>query len=816
MTGKNFKIAFRILWKDKFNTVLNILGLSIGIASFFLMGNYVLKELSYDHFHTRKDKIYRVWLKEVYNEDKVFFNSVTPPRFERLLEEHFSEFDEVIQVNRNSYLVGEADERYNESVYIISPEFFDVFDFKILSGDPKNPLPDRNSITISSSYAIKYFGEDNPLGRLIEVQMGEEIREFKVSSVMADPPENSSISFDLAISNENNNVIFSQGAMEAWFSVSSETYVLVGDNSSIATVESGIQDVVMGYLEGRVERGQYNIGFQPLTDIHLNPGIPLGFAPVGNPDYVYILGFICVLIIAVACINYTTLAVGRSLKRYKEIGIRKIMGAHQRSLISQYLTESIAVTFLALIVGVILAVVLLPYFNQLTGANVTLAFSPTQVLMAFILMGVMGIAAGFYPAVILSGQKVTSILQGGSGRSGKNNFRRGMVVFQFLITVFLVSSTLIVKKQLNYMQSLDLGFDHNAVISVPLYPPPEARSLTDFVEGTMEKGQILKERLTQYPDIESIGMGSHVFGTPGWGNISYTDDNGAYWSYNILFVDPYYFETFGIEMTEGVAFDPESGLDKRQSIIINESAARYIGYDIAIGESLPGYNPGEHAIIGVAKDFNFESLHSEIRPLVISQSLGNIYSMVADHDYGDSPSPKLVFRYTGNQLSSIKDILDREWAAAYPGEELNFEFVEENMNFQYESEVRLNKLVTVAGILSMIIACLGLIGLAVLVTNSRTKEIGIRKIVGASVSSIFGMLVNSFAIQLVIGAIISIPFTYWLMNNWLENFAYQVNIGPVVFIVSCLISVAVALLVITFHTLRAARNNPVDALRIDG
>ena len=813
MTRNNFKIAFRVLWKDKFNSALNMLGLAIGIASFFLMGNYVLQELRYDQFHSQKDRIHRVWLKEVYGEDKIFFNSVTPLRFEKLLEEHFSEFDEVVQYDQNSFLVGEGNDRNNEPISIISPEFFQVFDFQVMMGNAEKPLTDRNSIILSESHATKYFGNSDPMSKTLAVQVRDETREFTVTGVFKDLPKESSFQFDMAISTENNLEIYGEGAMGAWFSVSPETYVLLGENSSLNTVEQNLPSVVMSYLKGEVEEGVYNIGFQPLTDIHLNPEIPAGIAPVGNRDYVYILGLICLLIIIVACINYTTLSVGQSLKRSKEVGVRKIMGAFRSSLIGQYLSESVVITFFALLLGLGIAIVALPSFNSLTGADVVLKMEVFQLVIAVILVVVIGIASGLYPSVILSRLKVVSILQGSSKGGGRNYIRKGMVVFQFLITVFLISSTLIVKRQLDYMQTMDVGFDYTATVSVPLYPDPSARRLTDFIEGTMEKGEQLREKLSQYPEIADIGMGSHVFGTPGWGNVSYTDDTDIFRDFQVLFVDPYYFNTFDIKMLEGRAFEPESGLDKRQSIILNKAAVDYFGLESPLGKTLPGYEPGEHSIVGVTENFNFNSLHSDIGPLVISQNVGIIYSQVADHNYGDSPVPKVVFRYTGSQLSNISDILKREWEGTYPGEELNFNFVEENMRFQYESEARLNKLVVVASILSMIIASLGLLGLAVLVTNSRTKEIGIRKIVGASVPSIFRMLVNSFAVQLLLGAVLSVPFTYWLMSTWLEGFAFRVNVGPGVFIFSALVSIVVALLVITFHTLKAAMVNPVDSLK---
>ncbi|MDN5201953.1 ABC transporter permease [Fulvivirgaceae bacterium BMA10] len=813
MTRNNFKIAFRVLWRDWFNTALSMGGLAIGITCFLLMGFYVKQEVSFDHFHSKKDRIYRVWLKEDYGDNKVFFNSVTPLRFEELLEDDFSEIETAIQFNINNYLVGKGDDRNNENVAIISPELFSVFDFKILKGNPAKPLPELNDVILSASYANKYFGDEDPIGKSMGIQIGEEIRDFNVSAVFADIRKESSIQFDMAISNENNKNIYGERAMKAWFNVSQETYVLVGENSHISAVEEKIPDVVMGYLKGSVEEGVYNIGFQPLTDIHLNPDIPLGIAPVGNRDYVYILAVISVLVLVIACINYTTLSVGQSLKRSKEVGVRKVMGAFKSSLINQYLSESLVIAFFATVIGIALANLLLPIFNDLTNADVKLGFELWHIILYLGLVLIIGISSGIYPAFILSRLRITAILKGNNQASRNHYIRKGMVVFQFVVTVFLISSTLIMRQQLNYLHTKDLGFNYNATVSVPLYPDPSANRLSQLIVTAMEKGEILKEKLSQYPDIQDIGLGSHVFGSSGWGRLAFTDDAEVFRRFRLLVVDPYYFNTFHIKMKEGRAFDPKSDLDKRQSIIVNQAAVDYFGLDEPLGNRLPSKRFDDHAIIGVTENFNYSSLHSAVEPLVITQNVAIPYSGISDHGYADSPIPKLVFRYTGSQLSQVKQILNKEWENTFPEEDLNFDFVEENMRYQYANEDRLNRLVMISTILSIIIASLGLLGLTVLVVNSRTKEIGIRKVIGASELTIFKLLAKSFSLQLLLGIVLSIPVTYWLMKDWLSGFAYQIDIGIGIFTLSAVISIIVALTVISFHTIKASKTNPVNSLR---
>jgi len=519
MTSNNFKIALRVLWQDKFTTGINLTGLTIGITCFLLVGFYVQRELSFDRFHSKKESIYRVWLKEVYAEDKIFFNSVTPLLFETLLEDNFDEIESAVQFDRNNYLVGRGEDRTNEPVAILSPEIFEVFDFIIVDGSKEIPLPDKNAVIVSEDYAIKYFGTKPAIGGIIPIQLGEEIRDFTVTAVYKNIRESSSIQFDMALSNENNIDLYGERAMGAWFSVSPETYVLLKDNSSISSVEAKLPELVMSHLEERVEPGVYNIGFQPLTDIHLNAEIPPGIAPVGDKNSVYILGIISILVLVIACINYTTLSIGQSLKRSKEVGIRKVMGAYRSTLIGQYISESLLIALFAMAAGIVLAFITVSSFNDLTGANISLDFQPWHLGLYVSLAAIIGIASGIYPAFVLSKLKVVSILRG-SNFSNKNHFRKGMVVFQFFVTVFLISSTMIMNKQLDFMHSKDLGYTYEAVASVPLYPDPSSQRLSEFVGSAMVKGNLLREKLLQYPSISDIGMGSHVFGTAGWGNLA--------------------------------------------------------------------------------------------------------------------------------------------------------------------------------------------------------------------------------------------------------------------------------------------------------
>ncbi|MEL6561119.1 MAG: ABC transporter permease [Bacteroidota bacterium] len=813
MTWINFKIALRVLMKDRLNTALNLTGLTIGIACFLLLGLYVKQELAYDQFHSKKDRIYRSWLKEDYGEGKTFFSSFTPLRFESLFETEFPEIETAVQMITQQNLVGRGENRINEPIAIVSPEFFEVFDFTIISGNKVNPINGRNDLAISENYAEKYFGTENPIGKTLAIQFGEEIRDFNVNSVFKNLPIESSIKFDLAISNEINNTLFSERVRNEWYTIIPETFILLKENSDISSVNEKIQDVVMSKIGDEVDRGEYNIGFQPLTDIHLNPDIPSGSVPAGNPQYILILGLIGVLVLIIACINYTTIAVGQSIKRTREVGIRKVLGARKITLIGQYMSESILLALTSMAIGTVITYFIVPIFNQLAGTEIVLQFTYWHI-MTYLLIGItIGLVAGSYPSLILSGFKVINNLKGGSKSSGNTSTRKGLVVFQFLVTVFLISTTIIMRQQINFLQAKDLGYQYEAVLAAQLIPDQSSDRLSQFINSGYANGQLLKSKLEKHPEISNIAMGSHVFGTSGWARMAFTDDQGAFRKFRLLSVDSEYLNAFNIKIKEGRNFESDNGLDQRQSVILNQTAAEYFGLTKPIGAKLPGKNFGEHRIIGVTDDFHFSSLHSKIEPLVIVQNVVPILRGVSDTGFGDSLIPKITFTYSGANLANAARILEKEWGEVFKNEKCDYHFINDRINAQYESEIRTNTLISIATVLSIIIASLGLLGLTLLIINNKEKEISIRKVMGASPLSIFKLLAKGFSVQLLISIFLSIPITILLMNKWLENFAYSISIGAGVFLISGFVSMLLAALVITYHTIKAASVNPANSLR---
>ncbi|WP_420582979.1 ABC transporter permease [Reichenbachiella sp.] len=819
MTKNNIKIAIRVLWRDKFNSAINLLGLTLGITCFLLLGLYVKQEVTYDHFHSKKDRIYRSWVKEDYGDGREFFNSHTPLLFEALFEDNFPEVERAVQYIEHDYLVGRNENRIDEIIALISPDFLEVFDVPLMYGDKSTFLPSREHIVISRSYAEKYFGLENPMGKTIAVEVDTLIHDLTVSAVFEDFPVESSIRFDMAISAENGRRIYRDRLYTSWFNIIPETYILIKEGTSISSMEGKTQDVVLSqgvtYGDAPLERGQYQIGFQPLTDIHLNPDIPLGTAPVGNPQYVIILSAIGLLVLIMACVNYTTLSAGQSLKRSKEVGMRKVLGASKRTLIYQYLSESLVLAIIAMTVGTVFTFFLIPTFNALTGTEIFFQFEwwHTGVYLAIGL--IIGLLAGTYPALIITAFKTINIINGSNQTTGKLTARKGLVILQFLVTVFLISTVLIMRQQIDFLMDKDLGYDYKAVISSELPIDPNGRGIRDALQSGLDNGELLKAKLEKHPKISKIAIGNHLFGSNGWTHVAFNDDNDDFKWFRLLVVNAEYLSAFNIEPVQGRNFEVGNGLDKRQSVIINQSAAKYLGLENPVGGKLPGPEFGEHQIVGVVKDFHYSSLHTEVEPLVIVQNILPIFAGVTDADVKDSYSPKIVFTYNGNNLHDAIEVLEKEWEATFPSEAPNFEFIDDRISRQYESEARLNKLILIATVLSILIAGLGLFGLIMLVANSKIKEIGIRKVMGASPVSIFRLLIKGFVAQLILAIALSVPLTLYLINQWLENFAYRVDVGSLPFIISGLATLLIAVAVVVYHTIQATRINPIESLRVE-
>src|SRR5680860_29078 len=566
---KNYIItSVRNLWKDKLNTIINTVGLSLGIACCILILLFVQNELSFDKFHSKSDRIFRAWVLEKYNNGNEFFNTVTPFPLADALTAEIPEIENVVQVSTLNWKAINGNKTYNEIIHMVGPKFFSVFDFRVLSGNADSGLDDAKSIVITKSAAIKYFGMTDVVGKTLNFDLDGDTKIFEVTAVVENPPINSSIRFDMLISDVNKKSIFQSDALENWFNVSAETYVLMKPDANVTNVSSKLDAISKKYVGMPEEDGAYKIGLQSLTDIHLNPDFPVGLAPVSNPKYALILGSIALLILLIACINFIMLSISRSVGRAKEVGIRKSIGASKTQIIHQFLSEAIIMVFIGLLVALLLAKIFLPTFNDLSNKELEMNLTPYLFFVSIGLVFIIGMVAGSYPAFVVANFKSAKILKGGNpGVVGKGTLRRALIGLHFALSIGLIACTLIMREQLNYLRDKDLGFDRDQLVSVQLYVP-EGR-LTATIQKGMEIAEIYKAKLNSYPEIDNVAAASHSFTGGGWTKIGYADIEGKYREFNLNTVSPNYIKTMGMTIVKGRDFQDGNESDRRRAVTVS-------------------------------------------------------------------------------------------------------------------------------------------------------------------------------------------------------------------------------------------------------
>ncbi|MBX2969396.1 MAG: ABC transporter permease [Cyclobacteriaceae bacterium] len=814
---KNYlKIAFRALWHSKAHSIINVTGLGLGIACCVLIVLFVKDEWTFDAFHQKADRIYRAYVKEDYGKDQQIFNTVTPFPLGPALQDNVPEVESQVRITRIGSQVKVNDNQFSEQVTIAGQDFFRVFDFNMLEGN-ENVLQQANHAVLTKRYAKKYFGEEDALNKTIVIELNESAETFTVKAVVENIPTNSSITFDLLISDLNFPKLYNERVLNsAWFNVVPETYVLLQEGADLTQVEAKFPSIFRSKLgEEAYTESNYAVGLQPLRSIHLDISFPVGMAPVSNPRYSYILSAVALLILLVACINFVTLSIGRSLKRAKEVGIRKVAGAMRSQLIIQFIGEAVIVTVFSLALGFVLALLFLPAFNQMAAKTLTIGLNPFTLMVAGSLVFVIGLIAGSYPAFVLSNFKPVTILKGSvQGVSSKQGLRKVLVGVQLVLSVFLISSTLIMRNQLEFLQNKNLGYNREQLAVVPINVP-RGEGMLGRVKTGFEKVNVFKQELSSIPDIAGICGSSHDFGNGAWVSVGYTDDQAAYRSFNFNTVEPDYFSVLKIEFVAGRSFDKNNSADARRAIVVNEAFVKEMGWSDPIGQRIPGKNFPDHEVIGVVKDFNYESLYTRVSPLVMVLDPMVLAPGIENIMVDNSPMPKLFLRLKpGNMMATI-DQVKSVWEKLTGGEEFVFSFVDEQLAQQYAREQNLGKIIRIATLLAMIIGSLGLYGLASLAMQSRTKEIGIRKVLGATERSLLLLLSKDYVLLVVVSLLISVPITWIVMRDWLAGFEYRVDIGVGVFLLSGCVALGIALLTISYQALRTAWTQPAETLKYE-
>ncbi len=798
-------------------SIVNILGLGLGISVCVLIVLFVHDERSFDKFHKKGERIYRVFAREDWGENQQFFNTNTPFPMGPALKDNFPEVEHQVRFNNVGSIVKVGESQFTETIAVGGKDFFQVFDFEVISGDPNRALSNQNSVVLTKRYAQKYFGDSDPIGKSITLQLNEKEENFEINSVIKNIPGNSSIQFDILISDLNYPKLYSQQTItSAWFNINPETYILLREGVDKRTIESkfpSLFETILG--EKEFHESKYAAGLQLLTDIHLNTDYPVGIAPVNSPKYSYVLAAIALLILLVACINFVTLSVGRSIQRAKEVGIRKVVGAERSQIIFQFIGEALIVTMTSLIVGIVLSVLALPLFNDLAGKQLHLEPTLFIFLTCLSLVVIIGLMAGSYPAFLLSNFRPILIFKGNlQGASSKQGLRKVLVGVQVVLSIFLISSTLVMQKQLSFLQNKDLGFNREQLAVVQLNAPRVGR-MSEKIRAGFAEAEMFKAELSSNPEIIAVGTASHDFGNGAWTSIGFTDDNGTYRNFNMNVIDDKYIPTLKMEMVQGRNFSSENPSDIRRGVIINEAFAKEYGWTDAVGKKIPGKAFADHEVVGVIKDFNYSSLYTKVSPLAMAMDPMIFFSGAENMNVDNSPIPKLMIRLRPGNMENAIGQIRTVWEKLSDGEEFSFAFIDQALAAQYRNDQNLGKIVSIATLLAMVIGSLGLYALATLAMQNRIKEISIRKVMGASGKSLLLLLSGEYVYLILISTIISVPITWYAMSQWLQSFEYRVTVGWEVFAMAGILSMTVALLAISYQTIKTTMVRPAETLKYE-
>jgi len=802
MLRNYFKIALRNLSRNKLYTFLNIAGLATGITCCLLIMFYVRNELSFDRFHDKADHIYRVWVQEKY-EGEIYQNVITPIPLGPILKATYPEVEHTVRVATFNNLVQYKDLSLPQAIHVVDSTFFNVFDFKLIQGDARTALREPYSVILTPRVAGQFFGKVKAVGQRLAIRLGETYQQFTVTAIAEEPPLSSSIRFGMLLPAAQLKYLYNERAFTSWFTIYVETYALLRANTNVGALESKFPQMVKSVLGKNYKEGAYLVNLQPITDIHLNKNLPAGIEPISDPAYSYILSVIALLVLCIACINFMTLSISRSTSRAKEVGLRKTIGAQRGQLMVQFWSEAFFLTALSVILGVGLTLLLLPTFNSLVNQQLTF---PTDGLTVFFILGVfviVGLFAGSYPAVVLSDFKPIEVLKGKLRlTSDRSVIQRSLIVAQFALSIFLIAGTLLVSQQLHFLQFTHLGYGKDQVVMI-------------YTTGKFSEGRaaanLLRNELSKEPAVTGITASMHAFGEDGWMKMGYKSDKGVQESFYINSVDFDYLKAMQIRLVAGRDFDRNRTTDSTQALIVNQAFVKHYGWKDPVGKKLPGKFP-DHQIVGVVEDFHFESLHTTVKPLALVIRPDSLLKAANDVTLGNS-SARISIRIQPGQIPATLATIKQKWASVAPTQGFDYTFLDERVNAQYRQEERLGKIVSAGSLLSILIACMGLFGLVSLTIIRRTKEIGIRKVLGASAGHIVLLISRDFALLVGIAFLLASPIAWWAVSQWLTNFAYRIPINGWVFVGAGMLALGIALLTVSFHAVKAALVNPVDSLR---
>ena len=769
------------------------MGLAVGITACFLIYLYVHFERSYDAFNTKADRIYRV-ISDIKTPSDVLNWSSTPGAAVINMQRDFPEVESAVRISGQSFLVKKGNEKFQEDNTIMADStLFDIFDFPLIYGDKHTALNQPMSIVLSQTTAKKYFGNTNPVGQTV-LLTGAAIN-ATITGVMKDIPENSQIKADMVVSFSSQKQIYGQSLDSVWTGFNMVSFILLKPHTDATLLASKFPAFVESHVGKELKDQQMSVAFllEPLRRVYLYS--TRDGSKTGNINNVYIFSIVAVFILLIACINFVNLTTARSAERAKEVGIRKVAGAGRFQLARQFIAESVIISFIAFIISLLMCLALLPLFNQLAGKVVStpVFYHPMYILSLLCLSVMIGIIAGLYPAFVLSSFRPVVVLKGRFSDSARGMIlRKGLVIIQFTISIILIIGTVVVYTQLNYMRSQDLGFNKDQTVVID-------------TNGDKNK-EVFKQSLSTLPGVLSTTFSSSV---PGSGNgAAYSkleDPHGEMkvTSPDIYFVDFDYIKQFKIKLIAGRDFSEQFATDTTQAMVINEATAKLMGYASpkqALGKKFDQWGR-QGKIIGVVKDFHYQALQEPIRPLTMRIEPGG-YQLI---------SIKVAAK---NLPATVKNI-ESKWNEIIPNRPFAYTFLDETFDKQYRSEDRFGNLFFYFAILAIFISCMGLLGLASYSTIQRTKEIGVRKVLGASVTDIVNLLSKDFLKLVLIAFVIAAPVAWFFMSKWLRDFAYRASLTWWMFLFAGIAAVIIAFGTISFQAIKAAIANPVKSLRTE-
>lgn len=795
-------IAFRNIFRNKLFSAINILSLSGGIMFSFLIFMFARDEFNHDRFHVHQENIYRLISRATNPTGDIEFATLHDYQFVEAIQKNIPAVDKVTALKISGGWLKQGDRLFNEKIAFVDSTFFEIFSFTMLAGNPEKALQNPNSVVITREVADNFFGKpvnyNDLLGRILIFPKGEE-KNFQVTGIIDDIPENSSIGFSVAVPYshgdpypESNN-----------FFGNSSIYLLLNPSAQLRNIEEAANGLVENILGKKLEIALkyyfseeddpvYELKLQPLTDIYLNEEVWSQYEANSSLKYSYILGSIGLLVLIISCINYIMLTSGQSMQRLKEIGMRKVLGAKTRNIHTQFLTEAFLMSFLALFIGLILANFAKPVFNQLSQRNLNFNLLRTdELLFLAVLIIFISLVVGFIPGTNLNRFNPIHIFRKSIRLRSKKFSSQFFVIAQFTLSILLIAATVIILQQLNYLREKDPGIDEEQVVVISL---PD-----DFSELKIQR---LSQDLLLRSEISSVSGSDRNF-IYGSSTTSMKKDNGDFMACRLLRVDPGYLETLGIELVEGRNLSYDFAADSAHSVLVNQKFIEEMGWESAIGKSLPVDEEEKPTIVGMVKNFHFDSMHDEIMPLAMhmnpeKNSIWNLFVKI----------------HTDNTSQAVA-ALEKSWKNIAPDRPFEYAFLEQSLDSLYDEEERWGKIVGYAAIFTILLSSLGLFGLTLLVVSRRTKEVGIRKAIGATTSNILLLFSRDFTKWVLVAGVIATPISFYAMQQWLQSFAYKIGIEWWVFVLAGSIALLIAIVTISFHIIKAATANPVDALRYE-